>query len=369
MSIKFYGIDLHKKYSTISVLNLEGEEIEFIHKCTDLKGYISKLGKDDYAVIEACTGSFHWADEIESQGATCFIIDPYKFKIIRDSWKKTDKHDARNMSQALWISQIQDRFGLPTVYKPEKNIRELRRLFSCYDQLNKQIKTAKNYIQSILTDDGIVLPDTTVSKLFKNENEALIILNECGIPCAGRICIEHSLELLWVLLEKKVVIKKEIYLAGESLRDKVELLITIKGVTPLLALAFLSDVGDVTRFKKAKQMYAYLGVVPKVKSSGGKTVMGHINRASRKLTRTLCTQSVHHVAKSSEYLTEYYTNLKKLKGAGKARIALIRKLMGIMRRMLLSGEEYRWINKENYERKLTQYNRDMKNIKLLKKCA
>ena len=147
---------------------------------------------------------------------------------------------------------------------------------------------------------------------------------------------------MWILLEKKLVIKNEIYLAGESLSDKVELLITIKGVTPLLALAFLSDVGDVTRFKKVKQMavaflhvlcsdstltscqmYAYLGVVPKVKSSGGKTVMGHINRASRKLTRTLCTQSVHHVAKSSEYLTEYYTNLKRLKGAGKARIALI----------------------------------------------
>jgi len=57
----------------------------------------------------------------------------------------------------------------------------------------------------------------------------------------------------------------------------VKLLITIKGITPLTALAFLADVGDVRRFKSLRKMNAYLGLVPRVKASGGKSMSGHIN--------------------------------------------------------------------------------------------
>jgi transposase len=65
---------------------------------------------------------------------------------------------------------------------------------------------------------------------------------------------------------------------------------TIKGITPLTALAFLSDIGDISRFKNLRKMDAYLGLVPKSKDSGGKSKPGHINRESRKLIRTILTQ-------------------------------------------------------------------------------
>jgi transposase len=63
------------------------------------------------------------------------------------------------------------------------------------------------------------------------------------------------------------------------------ILITIKGVTPLLALAFLADIGDITRFSSVRKFNSYLGVVPTVRSSGGKTIFGHTNKHSRKLAR------------------------------------------------------------------------------------
>jgi transposase len=52
-------------------------------------------------------------------------------------------------------------------------------------------------------------------------------------------------------------------LAGEALKSQVELLISIKGVTPLIALAFLGDVADVRRFRTLRKMNAYLGLVPR----------------------------------------------------------------------------------------------------------
>ncbi|MGQ9721597.1 MAG: hypothetical protein ACUVXA_09785, partial [Candidatus Jordarchaeum sp.] len=103
MITKFHGIDRHKKYSTIAVLNCKGEEIDFIPRCTDIKGYINNLGPEDAVIMEACSGSFYWTDRVESKGAVCYVIDPHKFRIIKDSWNKTDRQDARNMVRALWV--------------------------------------------------------------------------------------------------------------------------------------------------------------------------------------------------------------------------------------------------------------------------
>ncbi|MCF6266877.1 MAG: IS110 family transposase, partial [Desulfuromusa sp.] len=115
---------------------------------------------------------------------------------MKDSWNKTDKNDSRNMAKALWVYIVTGEFGLPVVYKPERKVRELRRLFSQYENLNKHLVMLKNSVQSVLT-----------------------------------------------------------------------------------ALAFLSDVGDVTRFKTTRKMNAYLGLVPRLKESGNSSKTGHINRA------------------------------------------------------------------------------------------
>lgn len=147
------------------------------------------------------------------------------------------------------------------------------------------------------------------------------------------------------------------------------MLISIKGVTPLIALAFLADVADIRRFRTLRKMNAYLGLVPRADDSGGKSRSGHINRESRKLTRTILTQCVHHVASSSSYLDSYYRELRDKRGSGRARIALIRKLCGIMRRMLLSGQQYRWIERDLYEKKLKRYEQTLRMKKEERKSA
>mgnify|MGYP003941920263 CR=1 FL=1 len=146
----------------------------------------------------------------------------------------------------------------------------------------------------------------------------------------------------------------------------MKLLITVRGSTPLTALAFLADVADIRRFKTLRKMNAYLGLVPRVKESGGRSKTGHINRESRRLTRTLFTQSVMHFADASPYLRSYYSNLISRRGVGRARIALIRKICGMMRRMLLEQQEFRWVQPSNFERKLKRYECQLKKIKKMK---
>ena len=98
----------------------------------------------------------------------------------------------------------------------------------------------------------------------------------------------------------------------------------------------------------------HLGLVPRQRSAWA------YQPGSRNLTRTILTQCVHHVAASSVCLERCYQVLRDKRGTRRARIAVIRKLCGIMRRMLLSREPYGSIDSSLYVRKLKQHKRALR---------
>ena len=116
MVTRFHGIDRHKKCSTVSVLDRDGREARFLRSC-QMEAYLGELGLEDAVVMEASGGSFYWAghslrsllahatraDRVEATGATCYVLDPMRFRIITDSWNKTDRQDARNTAKTLWL--------------------------------------------------------------------------------------------------------------------------------------------------------------------------------------------------------------------------------------------------------------------------
>ena len=103
-----------------------------------------------------------------------------------------------------------------------------------------------------------------------------------GLGPTDAVVLEASTGSFWWAdqIEAKERLATEILLAGEPLRSQVELLISIKGVTLLVALAFLADVADVQRVRTLRKMNAYLGLVPRAGNSGGKSRPGHITRES-----------------------------------------------------------------------------------------
>ncbi len=90
-----------------------------------------------------------------AEGHGCIVIDPYRFRIIRDSWHKTDRHDAGALSLALWTSAQSGELVLPEVWQPTPEVRELRRLFSHWQLLNNQSRQLKAQVQSVLVENGI----------------------------------------------------------------------------------------------------------------------------------------------------------------------------------------------------------------------
>jgi transposase len=178
-----------------------------------------------------------------------------------------------------------------------------------------------------------------------------------GLSQANLFRIEMRLAILAQLKVQKKSLQREIYRAGRPFEEQVRLLIGIRGVTPLLALGFLSEVGDIHRFRSLRALLAYLGAVPTARSRGGITLVGRLNARSRSLARILFTPgstALGGVPASGRF----YRELVPRRGHGQARIAILRKTFGMMRGMLLSNTPYRWKEEELYQKKLQDWKKN-----------
>ena len=353
--MRYHGLDLHKGSVAVSVRDEVGHELRYMAK-VETASYVATLGPQDSVALESGCGSFLWAERIQRRGARCIVIDPYRFRIIRDSWHKTDRHDAGALSLALWTSAQSGELVLPAVWQPTPEVRELRRLFSHWQLLNNQSRQLKAQVQSVLVENGITERKLGM-RIVDNPTVGPQLIATLELSPASLLSIGMSLGILAQLKEQKKSLQREIYRAGRPFEAQVRLLIGIRGVTPLLALGFLSEVGDIRRFRSLRALLAYLGVVPTVRSSGGITRVGRLNRRSRCLARTLFTQAVLHLAESSPQLGRFYRELVPRRGHGRARIAILRKAFGMMRAMLLSNTPYRWKEEPLYQSKLKNWMR------------
>lgn len=351
--MRYHGLDLHKGSVAVSIRDEVGHEVRYMAR-VETASYVATLGPQDSVALESGCGSFLWAERIQLRGAHCMVIDPYRFRIIRDSWHKTDRHDAGALSLALWTSAQSGELVLPEVWQPSPEVRELRRLFSHWQLLNNQSRQLKAQVQSVLVENGITERKLGM-RMVDNPTAGQQMMATLGLTAASLFSIGMSLGILAQLKEQKKSLQREIYRAGQPFEEQMRLLIGIRGVTPLLALGFLSEVGDIRRFRSLRSLLAYLGVVPTVRSSGGTTRVGRLNRHSRSLARTLFTQAVLHLVDSSPQLGHFYRELVARRGYGRARIAILRKTFGMMRRMLLSNTPYRWKEEVLYQKKLKDW--------------
>ena len=105
-----------------------------------------------------------------------------------------------------------------------------------------------------------------------------------------------------------------------------------------------SAIGEIKRFKRAKQLTSYCGLVPSVRSSGERTEYGHITREGRSEVRRVGIQSAHAVLRSKSReslpLRKWHERIAKRRGKKTAVVALARKLITILFYVLRDKREY-----------------------------
>ena len=334
------GIDLHKTQFTVCVRGRNGNEFgkypttpegyqAFLEKAAEWqrKGEAVRVG------VESTGNTRYFKSRMEGAGIVVVVINTLKLKVVTESVKKTDKHDAATIAEFL------EKDMLPEARLCSRESEQLRRLLKARGMLVKTEVVMKNQIHALLTAEG--MEDVKGSLQSKRgRKQALDTLK----ACENGLVAQPLIEMIDRLEEDIKIIEKE--LRGLTKGDRmVELLMSIPGCGEIGAWTIRAWTDDIERFANPKKYAAYAGLAPWVQDSNEKVHHGSITKRGPKELRTALVQVVMGLRRMKEktFLWRFmqrYEVIKKNKGSGRAIIATARKVATMIWYMLSEDVEF-----------------------------
>lgn len=317
--ITLLGIDLAKDVFQLHGVNEHGKKIlgKQVSRA-ELPGLIARLPRCRI-VMEACGSSNYWSRKFMLAGHTVTQISPQHVKPFVQG-NKNDKNDAR----AIVIASQQD--GMPTV--PTKTVaqQEMHMQHRYRESLVQDRTSLANRIRGYLREMGIfiALGLSQVRKIVP------LLLEDASNELTG------DMRAIILSCHKKVLeLDKEIECYTQKIErfckqnDKCGRLMQLPGVGPMTASIIYASVGDPLHFKNGRHFAAYLGLVPKEHSSGGKQCLMGISKRGNRYIRGLLIHGGRSVVKGadkkSDYVSGWITRIKKERGYNKAAVAVANK--------------------------------------------
>lgn len=300
MKISILGIDIAKTVFVLVGLDEKGHEVlKKKLSRTQLKQTLMNLPPCKVA-LEACGSSHDWGRQIEAMGHTVVLIPPQYVKpFVRTN--KNDTNDARAICEAAL------RPSTPTVPVKTEDAQDTQSLHRAR-QLLVGCRTATiNHLRGILSEYGILLGKSP--KKVREEVNRLVEDPEARLSPSLRETLRTMVSELSGLEEKLSNFDRQINTLAKT-HPVCKRLMTVPGVGALTATVLLAIVGDATRFKNGRQFAAFLGLVPKQHSSGGKNVLLGISKRGDTYLRTLLIHGGRAMVRSVMKLTVSKTELK-----------------------------------------------------------
>ena len=320
---RYVGVDLHKTSFQVCYWRKGKEEQrEFKVSEKGIKEFTDSLKKSDEVGIEATGNARYLAGEIEGIAKRVRLINPWQFKVISRSVKKTDERDAQT------IAKYMSKGLIPEVRMKSKEQQQVSSLITARDKLVKLRSTLKNKIHGILNANGYV----TKREIFASD-KGLERIFDLDLEEAYRFELQIIVEQIKSLTKSIDQITEELTKRGKKIKG-FDNLKSITGIGDVSATIMLSVIGDVNDFEDADKVASYLGIVPRVHNSADMVRHGRITKMGNKIARTALVQSTLIAIRHNGYLRQFYERLKVKKGSGKAIIATSRKLLTIIYRTL-----------------------------------
>lgn len=263
--------------------------------------------------MEACGSAHYWARKLEGYGHTVKLMAPQFVK----PYVKTNKND---MADAEAICEAVSRPNMR--YVPAKTV-EQQAILSVHRARQGFVKarTAQgNQIRGLLSEFGIVIPQG-IRSIMKQMSEILED-GENGLPGTMRNLLERLTENLKEMDRQVAELEKQIGLwhrENEASRRLAE----IAGIGPITASAMVATVGNAREFKNGRQLAAWMGLVPRQNSSGGKQNLMGISKRGDTYLRTLLIHGARAVIRFAENKAEPESWLRKLMARRNKNVAAV----------------------------------------------
>jgi len=332
----YMGIDHHKQYSHITVLNEKGEVIKTEKVWNigrEVKEFLSGLDDEISGVVEAGYSHYTMMDLMESVGVRMKIAHPEQVKAIAKAKIKTDKRDSKILAHLLRSDLI------PEVYCRDKENREAQRVLRhrvTYVRMQTQVK---NRIRALLAKQ-------------REEVRQIVELEE-GLFTVSGFKVLRNLDLLGKdqqmlksLLETLEHFQGKIKLSDALVREvlrrseEARLISTLPGFKEFFPVLVSVEIADINRFDSPAKLHSYAGLIPSTYASGEKLYHGKLVRQGNKWLRWAAVEAVWPAVRSDFDIRLYYQRRAKRKGANSAKVATARRLLTIIYRVLKEKRAY-----------------------------
>lgn len=334
MKITTLGIDLAKNVFQLHGVDEAGRTV--LRKKLSRKKLLSFLTNREPCLIgiEACGGAHHWAREMTKLGHRVRIMSPQYVKPYIKT-NKNDSNDAQGICEAVGRPHMHF-VGIKSV--EQQDIQALHRI---REQLIKERTAVANQTRGLLAEYGIVVPKG-VHKLRTALPEILEDA-ENGLTLLARELFAESYDRLLDLYQRVRDYDRRIEGVFHT-NPLCQRAAQVEGVGPLGATALVAAVGDGKVFKNGRQMAAWLGLVPKQHSSGGKDRLLGISKRGDRYLRTLLIHGARSVVyrcdKKKDARNRWLSSLKQRRGANRACVALANKNARILWALLTKEAVY-----------------------------
>ena len=284
--------------------------------------------------MEACATAHHWARQLVALGHAVKLMPPKYVK----PYVKRNKND---MADAEAICEAVTRPTMRFVEIKTRDQQSVLMLHRTRQLFVRQRTTLINALRAHLAEFGIV------AGVGRNGLERLLKVIEDGeddrVPAAARDCLLALRDQL-EMVKGQVLDADRHILAWHRSREVSQRLDDIPGVGPLIATALVASVPDPHVFKSGRDLAAWIGLVPKQNSTGGKDRLGHISKAGNRYLRMLLVVgalSVIRRAKQVGYTRRpWLTKLLQRRSTKIAAIALANKIARTAWAMMAHGTFY-----------------------------
>lgn len=345
--MNYFGIDIHSTYHKVVGLTADGKPLEFDIPNTDEgkeKLQELMLEHSPCAVsMEACTGAYVLYDLLEPVVERLRLLHPADFKrAFGKRCRKNDRLDARALCKAAKLE-------MEGIWVPDEQVRQRRALATKRVAMTKRRTASKNSVRSAFREYHVALPKACWTQ------EGIEVIRERLKRLPTTISLGVELELKLIASYDLAIDQLDRRMAEISWGDEqIELLMSVPGINYHSAFVIMAEVGNIGRFKSAKQLTSYAGLCPRFSQSGkSSSRQGSITKKGRSRLRWIAVECAHTAAQHAPKLQRLKWRVKKRSGITNiATVAVARKLLELCYHILKSGVPYSESEEAKHQAKL-----------------
>lgn len=337
------GLDLGDKTSHLCICTVEGDVIERATVATTTPALARRFQNCAPMRIALETGTHSpWVSRLLSQwGHEVIVANPRKVRLIGDSRRKNDRLDAQRLAD---LASVRPRLLFPIEHISAQAQAD-RAVLKARDALVRARASLISHVRGQVKSEGSRLPSCSAESFSKQAK-----------PAVPESLAAAVLPLLDQLTEMSKLIRAYDKQVKELLRTsypQAAVLLQVRGVGPITALAFILCLGDPLRFAKSRQVGAYFGLAPAQRDSGQCAPQLGISKEGNPFVRRLLVQCAQYILGpfGQDSDLRRFGHRIAVSGGGKsskkrAIIAVARKLSVVLHRLLVTQQAYQPLSGE-----------------------